>query len=118
MRPLSSFPVGLWHLVSPLRVPPWANNAKRHGDEVSIVGINLDSAEDLSAEELRQWVVTREMEGLQVHDGECWDSPLVKQFGVREIPFTVVVGPDGSVLAVNEHGKGLEKAVKAAAKAD
>jgi thiol-disulfide isomerase/thioredoxin len=49
-----------------------------------------------------------------VQDGLGWDSDLVKAFGVQEIPFNVVVGTDGTVVAVNEHGKKLEKAVQRA----
>ena len=37
-----------------------------------------------------------------------------KRFGVTEIPFTLVVGADGSVVAVNARGKQLEQAVAAA----
>lgn len=87
---------------------------ERHGDEVVVLGVNLDAAEDCAVEELDRWVAHHEVPGSHLHDGLSWDSDLVKIFGVREIPFNVVVGPDGSVLAVNEHGKQLEKAVRAA----
>jgi hypothetical protein len=33
----------------------------------------------------------------------------VRKFGVKEIPFSVVVGADGTVLAINEHGKGWRR---------
>jgi hypothetical protein len=81
---------------------------------VVVLGVNLDAAEDCAVEELDRWVAHHDVPGSHLHDGLSWDSELVKTFGVREIPFNVVVGPDGSVLAVNEHGKRLEKAVKAA----
>lgn len=87
---------------------------QRYGDEVVVLGINLDAAEDCAVEELDRWVAHHEVPGSHLHDGLSWDSELVKTFGVHEIPFNVVVGPDGSVLAVNEHGKRLEKTVKAA----
>jgi len=87
---------------------------QRYGDEVVVLGVNLDAAEDCAVEELDRWVAHHDVPGSHLHDGLSWDSELVKTFGVREIPFNVVVGPDGSVLAVNAHGKRLEKAVKAA----
>jgi thiol-disulfide isomerase/thioredoxin len=90
---------------------------ERHGDDVVVLGVNLDAAEDCAVEELDQWVAHHDLPGSHLHDGLSWDSDLVKTFGVLEIPFNVVVGPDGSVLAVNEHGKRLEKAVKAAVRA-
>ena len=43
-----------------------------------------------------------------------WESEMVRSFGVREIPFTVVFGPDGSVLATGQRGKRLEQAVETA----
>ena len=91
--------------------------AERHGEEVTLLGVNLDSSEDLSVDDLRAWIAQRELRGVQLHDGRSWESELVSIFGVKEIPFSVLVGPDGAVLAVNERGKRLEKAVKAALRA-
>jgi thiol-disulfide isomerase/thioredoxin len=88
--------------------------SRQHGDEIVLVGVSLDDAEDLPADALREWIAKEKVPGEQICDGLAWESKLVKAFGVREIPFNVVVGPDGRVLAVNEHGKQLEKAVRAA----
>ena len=87
---------------------------ERHGDEVLLLGINLDSADDIGVEDLGQWIASQGVPGSHLHDGLSWDSELVKSFGVREIPFNVVVGADGTILAINEHGKRLEKTVNAA----
>ena len=87
---------------------------ERHGDDVVVLGVNLDFEEALSAEALREWIAREQVPGDHIHDGLAWDSELVKAFGVSEIPFNVVVGADGAVLAVNEEGRRLEKAVKAA----
>jgi thiol-disulfide isomerase/thioredoxin len=84
------------------------------GDEVALVGINMDSAEELGAEELRQWIEDRGVPGEHLFDGDGWQSDLVRAFGVKEIPFNVVVGPDGEVLAINQHGKQLRKSVETA----
>jgi thiol-disulfide isomerase/thioredoxin len=86
----------------------------RHGDRVAIVGINLDSSEEITIEDLRTWIAGRKLPGEQLHDGLSWESELVGRFGVEKIPFTVVVGSDGAVMAVNERGKRLEKIVKRA----
>jgi len=87
---------------------------KRYGDDVVLLGINLNESDELPVEGLREWIARQEVPGDQVHDGHSWESDLVRTFGVKEIPFNVVVGPDGEVLAVNAHGKRLEKAVKVA----
>jgi thiol-disulfide isomerase/thioredoxin len=90
--------------------------AERHGKDVVLLGVNLDYGEDLAVEDLRQWVTEHGVPGRHLYDGQSWDSPLVKEFGVAEIPFNVVLDPSGAVVAVNQHGKQLEKAVKAAAR--
>ncbi len=88
--------------------------AGKHGDQVHVIGINLDYSEDYSVGELKEWVDREKVPGLQLYDGLSWESELVRQFGIREIPFTVVVDPEGGVIAVNAHGKQLEKVVKSA----
>ena len=83
----------------------------RHGDGVAVLGINLDRQDELTTDALRAWVAREKVPGRHVQAGGGWDSNLVKTFGVTEIPFTVVVGADGSIVAVNARGKKLEKAV-------
>jgi len=86
----------------------------RHGDAVRLIGVNLDSQDEIDLPALREFIAAHEVPGSQIHDGQGWQSRLVSAFGVEQIPFTVVVGADGSVLAVNERGKRLEKTVAAA----
>lgn len=87
---------------------------ERHGENLVVVGVNLDDSEDLDVAALRKWIAREQVPGDHVHDGLGWDSRLVKAFGVAEIPFNVVVDADGTVVAVNERGRRLEKAVKLA----
>jgi thiol-disulfide isomerase/thioredoxin len=87
---------------------------ERYGDDVMLVGVCMDGAEDLSGDELRDWATRQEVPGWQLHDGRGWESEMVRSFGVREIPFSVVFGPDGSVLATGQRGKRLEQAVETA----
>jgi thiol-disulfide isomerase/thioredoxin len=83
----------------------------KHGERINVVGVSLD---DMPGEDLRAWLATEKVTGRHIQEGAGWESEVVRQFGVKEIPFSVVVGADGTVLAVNAHGKGLEKAVAAA----
>jgi thiol-disulfide isomerase/thioredoxin len=87
---------------------------RRHGDDVLVLGVNMDDADTLSAEALRDWISQQNVPGVQLHDGLGWDSELVGAFGVKEIPFNVVVAPDGEVVAVNVRGPDLERAVREA----
>lgn len=88
--------------------------AERYGDEVVILGINMDGADEMGEEELRSWMARMNAPGRQLRDGRSWGSELVRAFGVKEIPFTVVVDADGSIRAIGERGKKLEKAVQTA----
>jgi peroxiredoxin len=47
------------------------------------------------------------------HDPQArgWDSPLVTKFGVTRTPFSMLVGKDGKVIAINVFGKKLSKAL-------
>jgi thiol-disulfide isomerase/thioredoxin len=82
-----------------------------YGERIAVVGVSFDAVPE---EDLRAWIVAHKVPGRQVKEGSAWDSELVEKFGIADIPFRVVVGTDGKVLAVNEHGKRLEKAVAAA----
>jgi thiol-disulfide isomerase/thioredoxin len=86
----------------------------KFGDGVQLVGVNLDHADEISKERLADWIVEQQLPGRQIHDGLGWDSELVRAFGVREIPFTVVATATGDVLAIGAHGKDLLRAVQAA----
>ncbi len=89
---------------------------QRHGEDVMLVGINMDDIDAMSREDLQGWLNAQNVPGSQIHDGRGWESELVERFGVKEIPFNVVVDAEGQVLAVNAHGKELQKAVKQALK--
>ena len=74
----------------------------------------MDPSASVDAEALKKWIEERGMPGDHLFDGAGWQSDLVRAFGVKEIPFNVIVGPDGEVLAINRHGKQLRKSVEAA----
>lgn len=98
-------------------LPTLRRIVERHGEEVIVIGVNLDWADDFPKEDLVEWVAREKVPGRQIHEGLSWDSELVKAFGVKEIPMSVVAGPDGAIVAMNEHGKQLEKTVRVAAAA-
>lgn len=82
---------------------------KYHAQGLEVVGISLD--EDKSA--LTSFVKTNKMPWPQVFDGQGWKSAVPGVYGVRAIPFLLIVGRDGKIAAVNPRGK-IEGAVKAA----
>jgi len=82
---------------------------KYHAQGLEVVGISLD--EDKSA--LTSFVKDNKMPWPQVFDGQGWKSAVPGVYGVRAIPFMLVVGRDGKIAAVNPRGK-IDGAVQAA----
>ena len=65
-----------------------------------------------AALQLQQWLNKEKITWPQVYDGKGWDSEIVKAFSIKEIPFTVLVGSDGTVLGAKLGGRSLEKAIR------
>lgn len=49
-------------------------------------------------------------------NGKGWDNPIWKQYGERGIPFTLLIGPDGTVLWKGHPGAGLKQQIEKAMK--
>ena len=75
-----------------------------------IIGISLDEDE----EALRSFVKEKAMAWPEIFDGKGWEAGDAKTYGVRAIPFTLLIGKDGNIAAVNPRGAALEPAIKAA----
>ncbi len=87
---------------------------EKFGGDVALIGVSLDHADEMSDEQLGEWIEREKLPGRQIHDGLGWDSEIVRAFGVREIPFTVIADANGEVLAIGAQGKQLLRAVEAA----
>ncbi len=77
-----------------------------------VVGVSLDDKADKP--KLMKFMVANKMPWRQVFDGAGWNSKIAKSYGVKAIPFTLLIGKDGKISAVNPRGPELEPAVKAA----
>ena len=82
------------------------NEKKNQGFEVYSVSLDKDKS---------AWMKAIEKDGLiwpsHVSDLAYWSSVVVKQYGFQGIPFTVLVGKDGKILAKGLRGQQLEEAV-------
>jgi thiol-disulfide isomerase/thioredoxin len=82
------------------------NEKKNQGFEVYSVSLDKDKT---------AWMKAIEKDGLiwpsHVSDLAYWSSVVVKQYGFQGIPFTVLVGRDGKILAKGLRGQQLEEAV-------
>ena len=72
-----------------------------------MLGISVDKlakpAKDFVAEKKFAW------RQIQLADG--WENPLCKQYGVREVPVYVVIGPDGKIVDRSDFPQSLRKAI-------
>ena len=79
-------------------------------DGFDIVGISLDSSQDA----LLEYIQTNGMPWRQVFDGKGWDSRVPGIYGVRSIPYSLLLGRDGKISAINPRGQALVPAIEAA----
>ena len=85
-----------------------------HGQGFEIVGVSLDHANE--KEKLVAFTADRKMPWPQIYDGEYWSAANARNFGVRSIPFTLLIGRDGKIAAVGVRGPALAPAIEAALK--
>ena len=52
----------------------------------------------------------------QIYDGKYWQAANAVSYGVRAIPFTLLIGKDGKIAAVGARGADLAPAITAALK--
>jgi thiol-disulfide isomerase/thioredoxin len=87
-----------------------SNYKKYHGKGFEIIGISLD--QDKAA--LTSFVKKHQMAWPQLFDGKAWQTPNAVRYGVKAIPFTLLIGKDGKIAAVNPRGEKLDPAIKSA----
>jgi len=56
------------------------------------------------------------MDWPQIYDGKFWQAENAVAYGVRAIPFTLLIGKDGKIAAVGARGPALAPAIEAALK--
>ena len=84
-----------------------ANYEKYHAKGFDVVGVSLDRGDA----ELRKYIADNAMPWPQLFDAK---HPDAKTYGVQAIPFSLLIGKDGKIAAVNPRGEELEPAIKAA----
>ncbi len=70
-----------------------------------IFGVSLDRRR-------QEWLDAIEDDGLewhQVSDVTGWENPIAKMYGVQSIPASLLIGPDGKIVAKNLRGDELAK---------
>ena len=89
-------------------IQSYYNKYRAQGFEV--VGISLDDDEAT----LRAWVKARNLAWPQLFGGGRPENRDAQNYGVYTIPFTLLIGKDGVIAAVNPQAEALEPAIQAA----
>lgn len=88
---------------------------KYHAKGFEVIGVSLD--QEGARTKLVSFTKDNKMPWRQVYDGKYWESALAKNYGIQAIPFSLLIGKDGKIAAVNPRGEELEPALtKALAK--
>jgi thiol-disulfide isomerase/thioredoxin len=80
--------------------------AKYHAQGFEVLSISLDFANRTTTEQYRAWIQKNEMPWRHVYDQQDWRGPLVQAFLVKSIPSPVLVGRDGSLVAMGDDCRG------------
>jgi len=78
---------------------------KFHSKGFEIVGVSLDSSKEA-------WVKAIDTLGItwaQLSDVQGWKNAAAQKYGVNAIPCTLLIGPDGVIIANNLRGEELTK---------
>jgi outer membrane lipoprotein-sorting protein/peroxiredoxin len=89
-----------------------ATYKKYHARGFEIIGISLDQRDGRQG--LVDFIHVNGMTWRQVYDGGGWSSAVPVSYGIQAIPFTLVVGRNGRIAAVDPRGPALDAAVGAA----
>ncbi len=81
---------------------------KYHDQGFEVIGISLDT----DKAKLEKFIKDRKMPWPQSFDGKGWRTELVAKYGIKNVPATFLIGPDGTVVATNLRGDHLVETVK------
>ena len=81
-----------------------------------ILSVSLDFGDRTSVEDYRAWTQQNGMMWRHVYDQKGWQSPLVSAFRIEGIPFPILIGRDGKIVAMQGECRGanLERHIEAA----
>jgi peroxiredoxin/outer membrane lipoprotein-sorting protein len=85
---------------------------KYHSRGFDVIGISLDKPN--GTEKLRAFTQSHGMPWRQIYDGKTNNPVNALAYGVRAIPFTVLIGKDGKIAALSVRGQSLAPAIEAA----
>lgn len=95
-------------------VPNVMGNLKKYQSAgFRIVGVSHDKSKD----DLQKSIKSRQITFPNIYGGRGQNNINAHRYGVRTIPFTLLIGKDRKIAAVNPRGLTLEVAIKKALRA-
>lgn len=73
-----------------------------------VIGVSLDRKQS----ELEEFLKKKQLPWHIAYDGKAWKGDLVQLYGVRSIPFSLLIGRDGKIAAINPQKLQLMSAVR------
>lgn len=91
---------------------PWLRRLHQDFDDerVQVIGVSLDTT---NRRTFMSWLNQRRVDWPQVWDQRGYDSIIAARFGVDSLPVSILIAPDGRVVALNLRGARLLTAVEA-----
>ncbi|MFN0151374.1 MAG: redoxin domain-containing protein [bacterium] len=80
--------------------------AQFHERGFEILSVSLDFADRTTVADYRAWTEENGMRWRHVYDQKGWQSPLVSAFRIQGIPFPLLIGPDGDIIAMHGECRG------------
>ena len=91
---------------------PWLRRLHERGAgrSVQVLGVSLDVGERRT---LVAWLNRQRVDWPQIWDDRGYGGGLARQFGITTLPASILVAPDGRVVAVNLRAERLVAAIDA-----
>lgn len=102
----------MWNYESQSMVRKFNDMKKEYGSRLALIGISMDARK----EDCSKFLERDSMRWSTVCDGRMWDSPLVQQLGITDVPGNIFIDRQGKVIDTNVPMPKIEERVKAVLK--
>lgn len=102
----------MWNYESQSMVRKFNDMKKEYGSRLALIGISMDARK----EDCSKFLERDSMRWSTVCDGRMWDSPLVQQLGITDVPGNIFIDRQGKVFDINVPMPKIEERVKAVLK--
>ena len=102
----------MWNYESQSMVRKLSDMKKEYGSRLSLMSISMDARK----EDCSRFLERDSMRLSTVCDGRMWESPMVQQLGISDVPGNIFIDRQGKVIDVNVPIPKIEEKVKAVLK--